>query len=154
MRSVVVEFLEAQVGAWQFSIDGGATWRAVRTDLINREGCMGLVLDAEARLRVLPSGGGRSSARVVFHALDRGAGLANGSYRAYALPGEDDRPSSVTLVLDLAAINGAPPPTRATRPRNKMVRVRNCADDGAVAVHQAPVEGDATALPDPCPQVL
>lgn len=129
--SVVVEFLDTQVGTWQCSVDAGATWRAVRTDLVNREGGMGLVLGPDACLRVLPCGGTKSLARVVFHRLGHRAGQANGSYRAYAAEGEDDRLPSITLLLELAAINGAPPPTRARLPRNKMVRVRSARTTGA-----------------------
>ncbi|KAF1043245.1 hypothetical protein [Xylophilus sp.] len=119
---VVVEFLDTQVGLWQYSVDAGANWQPVRTDLINREDGPGLVLDAQARLRVLPLSGSRTSARVVYHRLERPAGERNGNYQLYPPPGDGDRPPSVTVVLGLADINGAPPPTQASRPRNKMVR--------------------------------
>ena len=49
---VVIEHLDAQAGTWQFSADAGQTWRAIRTDLINRPGNLGLALDRDARLRV------------------------------------------------------------------------------------------------------
>ena len=42
---MVIEQLDSQVGTWQFSTDGGRTWRTVRTDLINRAGSLGLALD-------------------------------------------------------------------------------------------------------------
>ena len=29
---VVIEYLDTQAGTWQFSLDDGQTWRAVRTD--------------------------------------------------------------------------------------------------------------------------
>lgn len=51
---MVIEQLDSQVGTWQFSTDGGHTWRTVRTDLINRAGSLGLALDRNACLRVLP----------------------------------------------------------------------------------------------------
>ncbi|KAB2899369.1 MAG: hypothetical protein F9K35_08605, partial [Burkholderiaceae bacterium] len=80
---VIVEFLDAQVGTWQYSLDDGESWRTIRTDLINRPGHMGLALERAARLRVLPfGGGGRSGARIVFHAAQRAPGEGNGSYRA------------------------------------------------------------------------
>ena len=56
---VVIEHLDAQAGTWQFSADAGQTWRGIRTDLINRPGNLGLALDRDARLRVLPFGGHR-----------------------------------------------------------------------------------------------
>ena len=66
---MVIDQLDSQVGTWQFSTDGGHIWRTVRTDLINRAGSLGLALDRNACLRVLPFGGSRvSSARVAFHA--------------------------------------------------------------------------------------
>ncbi|MCL5741761.1 MAG: hypothetical protein M1430_13190, partial [Betaproteobacteria bacterium] len=81
---VVIEYLDTQAGTWQFSLDDGQTWRAVRTDLINRPGHTGLALDRDARLRVLCSGSNREGARVVFHSVQRGHGAGNGSYRPYA----------------------------------------------------------------------
>ena len=67
---VIIEHLDAQAGNWQFSIDNGLTWRSARTDLINRPGCMGLALDRDARLRVLPFSG---LEEVVARANERGA---------------------------------------------------------------------------------
>ena len=117
---VIVEFLDAQVGTWQYSLDDGESWRTIRTDLINRPGHMGLALERAARLRVLPFGGGaRSGARIVFHAAQRAPGEGNGSYRAYAPDDRGDAAHSITLVLSLGAINGMPPAVAASRPRNK-----------------------------------
>lgn len=118
---VIVEYLDAQVGTWQYSLDGGESWRTIRTDLINRPGHMGLALERTARLRVLPFGGGgaRSGARIVFHAAQRAPGEGNGSYRAYAPDDRDEAARSITLVLGLGAINGMPPAVAASRPRNK-----------------------------------
>ena len=115
---MVIEQLDSQVGTWQFSTDGGRTWRTVRTDLINRAGSLGLALDRDARLRVLPFGGSRvSSARVAFHAVRRSPGQGNGSYRADATEDREEDSSTVTLVLGLGAINGLPPAVYVPRPR-------------------------------------
>lgn len=117
---VVVEHLDAQAGAWEFSLDQGRSWRRVRTDLINRAGNLGLALDRDARLRVLPVGGHRvNGARVAFHTVQRSHAQGNGSYRAYAGEERDGGSHTVTLVLSLAAINGAPPAVHVPRPRNK-----------------------------------
>ena len=125
---VVIEHLDAQAGAWQFSADQGQTWRAIRTDLINRPGNLGLALDRDARLRVLPFGGHRvTGARVAFHAVQRSHGAGNGSYRAYAPDDRDGGSRTVTLVLSLAAINGAPPVVHVPRPRNKRAMVQRAA---------------------------
>lgn len=117
---VVIEHLDAQAGTWQFSTDEGETWRAIRTDLINRAGYLGLALDREARLRVLPFGGHRvNGARVAFHTVQRSHGPGNGSYRAYAPDERDGGSRTVTLVLSLGAVNGTPPEVHVPRPRNK-----------------------------------
>ncbi len=120
---VVIEYLDTQAGTWQFSLDDGQTWRAVRTDLINRPGHTGLALDRDARLRVLCSGSNREGARVVFHSVQRGHGAGNGSYRPYAPDEREDASHSVALVLCMGAINGVPPavnegaaPAQQTRP--------------------------------------
>lgn len=139
---VVVEQLDAQVGTWQFSTDAGQTWRTVRTDLINRAGSLGLALDRDARLRVLPFGGNRvTSARVAFHAVRRSHGQGNGSYRAYAIDDREDDSHTVTLVLGLGAINGLPPAVHVPRPRNKRALVQRAAQ--AVA---AKAMGSAMAI--------
>lgn len=132
---VVIEHLDAQAGTWQFSIDEGQTWRAIRTDLINRAGHLGLALNRDARLRVLPFGGHRvTGARVAFHTVQRNHGPGNGSYRAYAPDERDDGSRTVTLVLSLGAVNGTPPEVHVPRPRNK----RALAQRSAMAAGGAP----------------
>lgn len=122
---VVIEQLDAQAGTWQFSTDEGQTWRGIRTDLINRPGNLGLALDRDARLRVLPFSGHRvGGARVAFHTVQRSHGPGNGSYRPYAGDDREDGSRTVTLVLGLAAINGAPPAVQVPRPRNKRASAR------------------------------
>lgn len=122
---VMIERLDAQAGTWQFSTDDGHTWRAIRTDLINRPGNLGLALDRDARLRVLPFSGHRvTGVRVAFHTVQRSHGPANGSYRPYADDDREDGSRTVTLVLGLAAINGAPPAIHVPRPRNKRALAR------------------------------
>ncbi|PJI97198.1 hypothetical protein CLU85_1972 [Acidovorax sp. 69] len=125
---VVIEHLDAQAGTWQFSADQGQNWRAIRTDLINRAGNLGLALDRDARLRVLPFGGHRvTGVRVAFHTVQRSHGQGNGSYRAYAPDERDGGSRTVTLVLSLSSINGAPPAVHVPRPRNKRAMVQRAA---------------------------
>ena len=45
-QGVIVEYLDAQAGTWQYSLDGGASWRGIRTDLVNRPGHLGLATPA------------------------------------------------------------------------------------------------------------
>ena len=133
---VVIEHLDAQAGAWQFSLDAGRTWRPIRTDLVNRPGNLGLALDRDARLRVLPFGGHRvHGARLAFHAVQRSHGPGNGSYRAYVDDEREDGTPTVTLVLGLAAINGTPPAVHVPRQRNKRAMAqRTLAADGTLAL--------------------
>lgn len=131
---VIIEHLDAQAGTWQFSTDDGKTWRAIRTDLINRAGYLGLALDRQARLRVLPFGGHRvNGARVAFHTVQRSHGQGNGSYRAYAPEERDGGSRTVTLVLSLGSINGTPPAVHVPRPRNKRAMVQRAAANAAAA---------------------
>ncbi|MBV7539567.1 hypothetical protein [Acidovorax sp. sic0104] len=131
---VVIEHLDAQAGVWQFSTDDGQTWRPIRTDLVNRPGNMGLALDRDARLRVLPFGGHRvSGARVAFHTVQRSHAQGNGSYRAYACDDREDGSRTVTLVLGLNAINGTPPAVHVPRPRNKRALVQRAAAAAAAS---------------------
>ncbi|MBL7090711.1 hypothetical protein [Acidovorax sp.] len=135
---VVIEHLDAQAGTWQFSADAGQTWRGIRTDLINRPGNLGLALDRDARLRVLPFGGHRvTGARVAFHTVQRSHGQGNGSYRAYASEDRDGGSRTVTLVRSLAAINGAPPAVHVPRPRNKRAMVQRAAAAATAAAGSA-----------------
>ena len=121
---VVIEHLDAQAGTWQLSTDEGQTWRAIRTDLINRDGHLGLALDRDARLRVLPFGRQRAGgARVAFHTVPRSHGQGNGSYRAYASDDREEGSHTVTLVLCISAINGAPPAVHVPRLRNKRAQM-------------------------------
>ena len=119
LAGVLVESLDTQVGTWQYTLDAGRSWRVIRTDLINRDGRRGLVSSLDARLRVLPFGGQRGSARVAFHPVQFFQEDCNGIYRAYAPAEERPHLPSVSLVLGLSAINGAPASVHVPRPRNK-----------------------------------
>lgn len=124
----VIEYLDAHAGTWQFSADQGATWRLIRTDLINRPGNVGLALDAEVRLRLLPAAGLRpAKIRMVCHRVPRSLGLANGCYLPYATEEREGCSCTLRLELSLAAINGAPPSVRTSRPRNKRAAAQRAA---------------------------
>lgn len=130
---VIVEYLDAQIGTWQYSLDEGEHWCNIRTDLLNRPGYTGLALARTARLRLLPSAGGSrsGSARMVFHATHCAPGQNNGNYQTYPHEDRGDDACSITLVLSLADINGTPPAMSATRVRNKraLAAQRNLASD-------------------------
>lgn len=116
----VIEYLDAHAGTWQFSVDHGHTWRLIRTDLINRPGHVGLALNANVRLRLLPAAGLRpAEIRMVCHGVPYSHGPANGCYQPYATEERDGCSCTITLALSLSAINGTPPAAHISRPRNK-----------------------------------
>ncbi len=117
---VILEHLDQQAGVWQYSLDDGAHWSTVRTDILNRPAPMGLALSAGARLRVQPfAGSAHRPARIVLHAAQRAVGAGDGCYGAYDADGRDSRARSFTLMLALATINDTPAGAPAARPRNK-----------------------------------
>jgi hypothetical protein len=72
---------------------------------------------------------------VAFHTVSRSHGPGNGSYRAYASDGREEGSGTITLVLVLAAINGAPPATSVQRLRNKRALAqRAAAASGSIAL--------------------
>ncbi|MES2612113.1 MAG: hypothetical protein V4679_17810 [Pseudomonadota bacterium] len=158
---IVIARLDARAGIWQYSVDNGANWRDARTDLINRPGAMGLALDRDARLRLLPRLGERVvQIHIVLHAVQHSLYTRNGSHSAYVPdPSEGDSPA-IALALDINAINGTPPQVHVPRPRNKraMAQARGQSDQqapagtpsaqpgkrspGAAAVHPKPNDGN------------
>ena len=117
----MIEYLDAQLGIWQVSVDDGDNWRTVRTDLINRARRMGLVVHADAMLRVLPGGASPRSGTpsMVLHALPGALGQETGAYRPYPPEDPDEAARSITLRLTAGDINGTPPVVWTARPRNK-----------------------------------
>lgn len=140
---IVIARLDARAGIWQYSVDNGAHWRDARTDLINRPGAMGLALDREARLRLLPRLGERvQQIHIVLHVVQRSLLARNGSHSAYVPdPSEGDSPP-IALALDINAINGTPPQVHVPRPRNKRASAQAKGPPG----QQAPA-GMASAPP-------
>lgn len=125
---VIIEQLDLQAGVWQYSLDAGAHWRTIRTDILNRPAPMGLALAPEARLRVQPfAGSAHRRARIVLHAAQSTIHAASGCYCPYAPEGRSAAARSIVLELALSAIN-ATPAASAPRPRNKGVRAGRAQD--------------------------
>ena len=117
---IVMEALDSRVGNWQYSLDDGASWRTVRTDILHSGQQRGLVLGLSARLRVLPYGGSaHKKARMVWHAVRAIQARHSGCYCPYVSQGRDGAGPSVALELGLADINGTPASQRLPRQRNK-----------------------------------
>ena len=117
---VVLEALDPRVGNWQYSLDAGASWRSVRTDILHSRQPRGLVLALSARLRVLPYGGSaHHKARMVWHTVTGAQARHSGCYCPYVAQERDGAGPSVALELGLADINGTPLAQRLPRQRNK-----------------------------------
>jgi hypothetical protein len=144
---IVIARLDARAGIWQYSVDNGANWRDVRTDLINRPGTMGLALDREARLRLLPRLGERvMQIHMVVHVVHHSLHARNGSHSAYVPDPSEGDSSAVNLLLDINHINGMPPQVHVPRLRNK----RAMASAAAQAKSQSrPGEAPDAAPPKP-----
>jgi hypothetical protein len=134
---IVIARLDARAGVWQYSVDEGASWREARTDLINRPGAMGLALDREARLRLLPRGAERAGPiHIVLYPVQHSLQARNGSHSAYVPDPSNSDARPVNLVLDMNGINGAPPQARSPLQRNKRAQA------------QAAVQARVPARPD------
>lgn len=117
---IVIARLDARAGIWQYSVDNGGSWRDARTDLINRPGTMGLALDREARLRLLPRLGERvEQIHMVVHAVKHSLHTRNGSHSAYVPDPSEGDSAAISLLLDISHINGMPPQVHVPRLRNK-----------------------------------
>lgn len=117
---IVIARLDARAGIWQYSVDNGTHWRDARTDLINRPGTMGLALDREARLRLLPRLGERvEQIHMVLYAVQHSLHTRNGSHSAYVPDPSQGDSDAISLLLHLNAINGTPPQVHVPRLRNK-----------------------------------
>lgn len=140
---IVIARLDARAGIWQYSVDNGASWRDARTDLINRPGAMGLALDREARLRLLPRSGERvGQIHIVLHAVQHSLHSRNGSHSAYVPDPTDGDSSAISLVLDINNINGVPPQVHVPRQRNKRALAKAKAQADAQAAQAS--EGEAS----------
>lgn len=122
---VVISRLDARAGIWQYSVDDGASWRDARTDLINRPGVMGLALDRQARLRLIQRSGERlDKINVVLNPVQHSLRERNGSHSSYVPDPANEDSASISLLLDISAINGAPPEVHVPRQRNKRARAK------------------------------
>lgn len=109
-EAVVVTGVLSTLGTWQFSLDDGASWLSIRSDLLADETVeWGLVLGPAARLRLVPFGevAGTHESALSFRAWDPSGG-GQGSYQVVRDPGQTS--SAFSAASDTAAITILPPP--------------------------------------------
>ncbi|MES3000084.1 MAG: hypothetical protein V4787_05290 [Pseudomonadota bacterium] len=88
-EAIGITALDTSLGAWQYSLDSGAHWLDVRSDLINSEtNELALLLGPAAMIRMLPFGDlhGSLAAAITYRAWD-GATGPQGSYEVIGASG-------------------------------------------------------------------
>jgi len=81
-EAIAITALDTSLGAWQYSVNGGASWLTIDADLINSTSNeLALLLGPTAKLRLLPFGQlhGALDRAITFRAWDMSAG-AEGDY--------------------------------------------------------------------------
>lgn len=111
-EAIAIEAINTRLGAWQYSLDGGATWLAVRADLLNSAANrLALLLGPDAQIRLLPFGdlNGSLGDALAFRAWDSSVTpSASGTY-VVATPGAGSfSAASDTAALMVTAVNDAP----------------------------------------------
>ncbi|TFW19979.1 hypothetical protein E4L96_10945 [Massilia arenosa] len=79
-KAMIVNDIDTNVGTWQYSLDGGASWLTMRADLIDGAANIGLVLDAAARIRLLPFGDASGDTSLQYHGWRTAGAAASGTY--------------------------------------------------------------------------
>jgi uncharacterized delta-60 repeat protein len=106
-EAIAITALNTSLGAWQYSLDGGANWLTVSSDLVNSDANeLALLLGPSARLRLLPFGDltGQLSDAITFRAWDQSEGT-EGQYVSIASTGGG---SSFSEASDTAEIGVVP----------------------------------------------
>ncbi|WP_449228167.1 DUF4347 domain-containing protein [Azospirillum argentinense] len=117
LQGIAVTGLTSGTGAWEYSLDDGATWTAVGTP---SDGAA-LLLRAADRLRFVPDGRNATTASLTYRAWDRTGGsagstadtTANGGTSAFS-SATDTASLTVTAVNDAPTLAGAPVDLTAT----------------------------------------
>ena len=105
VEAIAIEALDTSLGAWQYSLDSGATWLTVRADLINSTtNNLALLLGPTDQIRLLPFGdlNGSLTDAITFRAWDMTSGSA-GQY-VVTTPGS----GAFSSVSDTASIMVTP----------------------------------------------
>jgi uncharacterized delta-60 repeat protein len=117
VEAIAITGLNTQLGAWQYSLDDGATWFTIDTDRINSEvNELALHLGPTAKLRLLPFAGlqGTLEDAITFRAWDQSSGSAGreGEYRVVPVAGDapdsSGTPSAYSQDTDTASITVEP----------------------------------------------
>ncbi|WP_046116133.1 beta strand repeat-containing protein, partial [Aquincola tertiaricarbonis] len=105
LQGIAVIGRTAQAGAWQYSLDGGASWQAVGA--VSDAGA--LLLRASDRLRFLPDGSAGSSNSLSYLAWDQTSGVAGGLADVRTAGGSSAFSLAAdTLGVSVSDVNDAP----------------------------------------------
>jgi uncharacterized delta-60 repeat protein len=112
VEAIAITALNANLGTWQYSLDGGANWLTIQSDLINSSSNqLALLLGPTARLRLLPYGDltGSLSDAITFRAWNQATG-SEGDYVVISATGPGTAFSSVsdTAAIQVTGVNDAP----------------------------------------------
>ena len=113
VEAIAITAVDASLGTWQYSTDGGKNWTNINTFLLNL-GREALLLGPTASIRMLPSGdlNGTLSTAITFCAWDMSSGT-QGSYFGTAIYGGAEASFALSAATNSAslvvtAVNDAP----------------------------------------------
>jgi uncharacterized delta-60 repeat protein len=112
VEAIAITSLNASLGAWQYSLDSGATWLTIQADQVNSTtNELALLLGPTAKVRLLPFGDlyGSLDDAITFRAWDETSGT-EGQYVEIAETGGDTAFSAAsdTVQATILAANRAP----------------------------------------------
>ncbi|MCX7401454.1 MAG: DUF4347 domain-containing protein, partial [Planctomycetales bacterium] len=111
-EAIAITGLNASLGSWQYSLNGGMSWLTINANLINNTtNELALLLGPTAQLRLIPFGdvNGSVSDGITFRAWDQTSG-SEGQYTAITATGGTSAFSTAsdTASITVTAINDAP----------------------------------------------
>ena len=109
---IAVVDVETDHGGWEFSTDGGSTWRMIHpdTNITSSALLLDAALDSDDRVRFVPDPNFHGNASLTFVLWDQTDGMSSGATRC-ALSTSPTNPfsnSSRTMILRIVPVNDAP----------------------------------------------
>jgi uncharacterized delta-60 repeat protein len=134
-EAIAITALDASLGTWQYSTDGGTNWLTIDAAKINSStNELALLLGPNDKIRMLPFGdlNGTLSSAITFRAWDMSIG-STGDYTVISNPGTSGSAFSAasdTASLTVTAVNDAPTFARAPGTGKLIVPVGSGSDFG------------------------
>ncbi|MEM6502718.1 MAG: DUF4347 domain-containing protein [Cyanobacteria bacterium P01_C01_bin.89] len=107
-EAIAITDINNNFGAWQFSINGGATWTPVPTTVSDTSA---VLLDADDRVRFVPNANANGDTNIRFRAWDQTAGISGNTginTAGAGAPGSPFSQASKNALLRISALNDAP----------------------------------------------